>query len=247
MWSDDKPAPHDADGVADDLHAALAAAGEQAPFVLVGHSLGGPYIMDYTRKFPDQVAGLVFVDSSHPDQIEAFRKAKIPGSDKSALPAYVGVIAKLSWTGVPRLILNQSPGESNVPPSTAAEMKAYAPIGFPAAIAEGQSIPVTLSEAGRLRTLGDRPIVVLTSTETAPAAMLKMAGMTAADYDRLNTVKIGLHNDMASWSTRSRHQLVPDALHYIQFDRPDVVIAAVKEVVGEVREGPQKPQRVAAR
>ncbi len=46
-----------------------------------------------------------------------------------------------------------------------------------------------------------------------------------------------LHNDEASWSHHSRHEFVPDAPHYIQFDRPDVVIAAVREVVAEVRSG----------
>ena len=46
-----------------------------------------------------------------------------------------------------------------------------------------------------------------------------------------------MHNEEASWSRHSRHELVPDATHYIQFDRPDVVIAAVREVVGDVRSG----------
>jgi hypothetical protein len=44
-----------------------------------------------------------------------------------------------------------------------------------------------------------------------------------------------MQDEEASWSTNSRHELVPDASHYIQFDRPDLVIAAVKEVVGKVR------------
>src|SRR5215470_2975910 len=58
IWSDDKDGPHDGEGVARDLHAALAAAGESGPFVLTGHSTGGPYITTYTHsstptRFPD--------------------------------------------------------------------------------------------------------------------------------------------------------------------------------------------------
>jgi len=49
MWSDPKDGPQNAKTIAEDLHAALAAAGEKPPFVLVGHSLGGPYIMTYTN------------------------------------------------------------------------------------------------------------------------------------------------------------------------------------------------------
>src|SRR5947209_3339219 len=63
VWSDDKPGPHDGLGVAHDLHATLSAAGENGPFVMVGLSLGGPYISVYTGLYGDQVAGLVYVDS----------------------------------------------------------------------------------------------------------------------------------------------------------------------------------------
>jgi hypothetical protein len=44
-----------------------------------------------------------------------------------------------------------------------------------------------------------------------------------------------LHDEEASWSTSSQHQLIPDAGHYIQFDRPDIVIKAVLSVVNIVR------------
>ena len=43
------------------------------------------------------------------------------------------------------------------------------------------------------------------------------------------------HDDEATWSSHSRHEIVPDATHYIRLDRPDVVINAVREVVDAVR------------
>ena len=76
MWSDPRKAPrrhHDCD----DLHALLANAGERPPFVLVGHSLGGLYVVTYTTTFPNEVAGLVLVDSSHPEQVQRL-KAVVP-------------------------------------------------------------------------------------------------------------------------------------------------------------------------
>ena len=66
-WSDPHDAPLNSKSVAEDLHAALETSGEQGPFVLVGHSLGGSYIMTYTKYFGAAVGGLVFVDTSHPD------------------------------------------------------------------------------------------------------------------------------------------------------------------------------------
>jgi hypothetical protein len=44
-----------------------------------------------------------------------------------------------------------------------------------------------------------------------------------------------LNLDEASWSTRSRQQDVPDSQHYIQFQRPDLVIGAVREVLEKAR------------
>ena len=72
MWSDANSGAQTGKQVAQDLHSALAKAGERAPFVMVGHSLGGPYIMIYTKYFGSDVAGLVFVDPSHPDQVTRF-------------------------------------------------------------------------------------------------------------------------------------------------------------------------------
>src|SRR5437773_2232705 len=44
------------------LHDALAAAGVTPPYVLVGHSLGGTRIRMFAGVYPNEVAGLVFVD-----------------------------------------------------------------------------------------------------------------------------------------------------------------------------------------
>ena len=67
-WSDDADSPQDGVTAAEDLHALLAVAGEHGPYVLVGHSIGGPYAMTYAAQYPEQVAGMVLLDSSSPEQ-----------------------------------------------------------------------------------------------------------------------------------------------------------------------------------
>src|SRR4051812_6397771 len=74
MWSDPVDHPFDSDSTASDLHAALVKSGEHAPWVMVGHSLGGPYIMMFASRYPSEVAGLVMVDISHPDQFARYEK-----------------------------------------------------------------------------------------------------------------------------------------------------------------------------
>ncbi len=65
-WSESAERPQDGIAAAKDLHTLLAAAGEKGPFVLVGHSTGGTYALTYASRYPDQVAGLVLLDSSSP-------------------------------------------------------------------------------------------------------------------------------------------------------------------------------------
>ncbi|MYE07087.1 MAG: alpha/beta hydrolase, partial [Chloroflexi bacterium] len=69
-WSDTGPEPRDALTISTELHRMLRGASEPPPFVLVGHSLGGAFIRVFADRYPDDVAGLVFVDSSHPETEE---------------------------------------------------------------------------------------------------------------------------------------------------------------------------------
>src|SRR5205085_10280616 len=66
-WSGPATQPRTLENVSCDLEGLLAAGGVQPPYILVGHSLGGPYIREFARRNPDTVAGMVFVDSSHED------------------------------------------------------------------------------------------------------------------------------------------------------------------------------------
>jgi pimeloyl-ACP methyl ester carboxylesterase len=53
------------------LHALLAQSGVPAPYVLVGHSFGGLLVRLYATSYPQEVAGLVLVDSTHEDLYRA--------------------------------------------------------------------------------------------------------------------------------------------------------------------------------
>lgn len=229
-WSQPKSGIHDADAVNQDLHALLQAAGEKGPYVLVGHSLGGPYIMNYTRHWPAEVAGLVFVDASHPDQV-ARLKGVMPEANSG--DGGLKLMAATEWMGWARFAKGES--QPNQPAHAAAASRALSPPSIKAAVAEEEAIASTFNEAGKLRTLGDRPIVVLTAMKPFPAALRKQVGMSEAQEAEMHKRWKALQDEEAAWSTRSRHELVPDSTHYIQFGRPDLVIKAVDEVVGEVR------------
>ncbi len=231
MWSDAKQGGQDADGVADDLHAALQAAGIRGPLVMVCHSLGGPYLMDYTRKYGDEVKGLVFVDCSHPDQI-AKLGGKVPKANE--VPLLWKTANALAWTGIMRLVPD-SGGSPGVPERVTTIGKAYLPETFGGSIKEMEGILATFREGGALRDLGDRPLVVLTAMQPHPKEILAQLKMTAQESQEMQGRWELLGKDEASWSRRSRQQSVPDSMHYIQYQRPDLVIQAVTEVVETVR------------
>jgi pimeloyl-ACP methyl ester carboxylesterase len=234
MWSDPAPS-YTPVGIADDLHAALNAAGERGPFVLVGHSLGGPIELIYTKRFGDQVAGLVMVDASHPDQVARFREIGI--SAKMWAVKAIEVAASFSWTGVVRAYSNGVKPMTNESPALAQVRGAWTPRSIAAAISELEALDAILAEASTARALGDRPLVVLTAMKPMTAAQRKTAGFTEAQAAQQKKVWYAMHQDEASWSTAGRQVVVDDATHYIQFDRPDVVIAAVGDVVKAVRGG----------
>ena len=66
-WSDHAELPRSATEVTDELRSLLRVAGVPAPYVLVGHSLGGLYARRFAQRFPADVAGLVFLDPAHED------------------------------------------------------------------------------------------------------------------------------------------------------------------------------------
>ncbi len=61
-------APRDGAHVIEELRATLRRLDLLPPYVLVGHSLGGLYVQFYARRYPQEVSGLVLVDSTHPQQ-----------------------------------------------------------------------------------------------------------------------------------------------------------------------------------
>jgi pimeloyl-ACP methyl ester carboxylesterase len=235
MWSETAPGDFDSQRTAQDLHTALIEAGEQTPFVMVGHSAGGIHIMTFTSLYDKEVAGLVFVDASHPNQFEQLRKVNDKFADLGIVNKIPPLLVDaLSRIGVIRLITALGLPLEHIPSIVISTTTPYVPQSASSVLKELQAIDTTFANA-KFRQLGDRPIVVLTATQPPNPEELKLMQMSTAQERAINAVWQKLHQDMATWSSHSRHELVSDASHYIQFDRPDVVIKAIKEVVNDVR------------
>jgi pimeloyl-ACP methyl ester carboxylesterase len=246
MWSGPLQAGEvrDAAAVARDLGRLLDAAAEPGPFVVVGHSLGGPYALVFTAARPANVAGLVLVDASHPEQEARLRPAV--GDLTGKMASQMGVARVLAASGGMRLFLQpdtaQFPG---FPPPQLAVAGRFQPQGMPAVMAEAAALGASMEQARVTtavgdrplgeRPLGDRPLVVLTALRPLGANELAQMQISERQSAAMRAIWDTLQVEEATWSTRGRHVRVPDSGHYLQFDRPDLVIGAVREVVDHVR------------
>lgn len=71
-WSDPGPMPRSAQTIASELHALLQAAHERGPFIIVAHSFGGYAAQIFARTYPTELAAMLLVDASSPDQLVTF-------------------------------------------------------------------------------------------------------------------------------------------------------------------------------
>jgi pimeloyl-ACP methyl ester carboxylesterase len=244
LWSDPNTGTVDINSIAQDLHEALIKSGETGPWVMVGYSAGGPSTMIFTSRYASEVAGLVFVDASHPDQIVPMQK--ITGIAPGALPPVLiplsEILARIGLVRLISMVMPQGNTYPNVPPQASQVVEAYFPQNISSFLKGVQSDDASIAAAGNFRKLGDRPLVVLTATRKLSPDELQAAGMSKEQEIQMQTLWSQLQADLATWSTHSRHEIVPDASHAIQFDRPNVVIKAVNEVVIKVRKTKAKNQ-----
>jgi hypothetical protein len=126
-------------------------------------------------------------------------------------------------------------GQDKLPKDATAKLAAYASSSVVGATSELDGFDATMDDARAVRSFGDRPVIALTALKPLSAEELSSLKMKASDGARFKAEWKQLGAEQAALSTRGRQQTVPDAGHYIQIDRPDIVIAAVRDVVGEVR------------
>ena len=161
-WSEEAAGPRDGIQSATELHTLLAKAGEHGPYVLAGYSTGGTYAMTYASRYPSEVTGMVLLDSSSPEQFT--RMPAFPSQYEMMRRAY-GLLPTLARTGIGQLL----PGASPLPAEDAARVEALtsAPKSFRNQRDETSVLRQVFEQAQSLATLGDRPLVVLTASDTA--------------------------------------------------------------------------------
>ena len=201
--SDEAAAPQDGVALATDLHTLLDRAGVPGPYVLVGHSSGGPYVRVFAGRYPDDVAGMVLLDAQ-------------PADAFAALPAYPGFYATF------RTVATLSPSLARV--GLLGPLLGLSPNESTAAAARGARdefivLPTVLQQSSTLTSIGDRPLIVVTAgAEADPgwvAAQESMPRLSTASVHRILTT--ATHNSLVSGvDTAASIQAILDVLTSIR-------------------------------
>lgn len=230
LWSDRGEEPRDAHRIADELHTLLAAASESPPYVLVGHSLGGLLVRVFADRYPGEVSGFVFVDASHPQQMER-APPEVAKAMAEAMPKPL-LMKTLAATGALRLGSRLSSDDSNEQATDVTSL--LLPRTVPGLLAEIDAIEDIASQAAQTQSFGELPIVVLT------AGRLPDPLPPGVDEDiaaRMQEVWLVLQSELATLSSNVDHRVIEEASHYIHYDDPDAVLTAIADVVTAARQG----------
>lgn len=219
-WSDPGPKPCDAGQSARDAHTALEKLGIAGPYVLVGHSYGGITIRAFTSLYRDEVAGMVLVDGSHPDQWVRM------GVSSKAIGISNYVAGFLARFGVFRIFNGEYKRlAGDLPAQQYAELMAIA--SSPRSLSTGGAALLVWDDISRhiandASDLGDLPLVVLSVTEQ-PLKGMELTGLQA---------------ELPTLSTNSEHITVQGANHeglVSQQKHAHVVTEAILCVINRVR------------
>jgi pimeloyl-ACP methyl ester carboxylesterase len=201
--SDEAAAPQDGVALATDLHTLLDRAGVPGPYVLVGHSSGGPYVRVFAGRYPDDVAGMVLLDAQ-------------PADAFAALPAYPGFYATF------RTVATLSPSLARV--GLLGPLLGLSANESTAAAARGGRdefivLPTVLQQSSTLTSIGDRPLIVVTAgAEADPgwvAAQESMPRLSTASVHRI--LATATHNSLVSGvDTPASIQAILDVLTSIR-------------------------------
>jgi len=230
-WSEASPNRRTASTEVEELHILLANANISGSYVMVGQSLGGMLVRMYAHNYPDEVVGLVLVDSTHeelairsPESVKAIQEM----NEQSRIFAY------LSSSGIMALAPQNIPNPG-LPEDAYAQYQAIEATtkGIETFLAESNAIEESSAEARALRmtSFGDMPLIVLSAGHGD-----SIPSFTDAENQQLWELLQTGQSELVVLSSEGKQIMAEQSGHHIQLEQPDLVIDAIHEMLDSFRE-----------
>lgn len=201
--------------VVERLHKLLTTLNIKAPYLLVGHSIGGPYIRLFASKYPSEVAGLVFIDPT--DYMLTKKEDEYAQKVSKSLTGYREI-----W----KINLKTMANDTSMPISVRNEAKRelYA------------STPIFFKEYQHLEPLKDIPVTVIISYakpvepyEIEMNKKLKLGINITPWWKEFDNIRIQHYTNLIRNNHNSKMILLPGYSHGIQYQDPELVGEAVAD------------------
>lgn len=240
-FSSASPAQQSVDETTRDLERALQANKMDGPFVLVGHSIGAYEALLFADQNAPAVAGMVLVDPSIPDQSARLIRVapETTRVNDSSLSSFISQRRACADA------LDRRPSDApactqygeEMPASVSSALarmdRSPAPIRTTASLLENITKDTTLAVNGE-RNYGSMPMIILSASNSFVAPQ-GASGATRLSISREQDELTKGHIELAALSLRGERRFVSDAGHYLQLEHPDIVTAAVIDVINQAR------------
>ncbi|WP_333597238.1 alpha/beta hydrolase [Chryseobacterium flavum] len=224
LWSERGEQPKTGEKMAEELHRLLEKANTPKPYILVGHSFGGTLIRFFVKKYPEDIVGIVLVDSQYPDD-KKYLSPELYKIVNQGLPA--GFLKFANAFGAARLMFRNM-----FPPGTDYQyqnsiMPALLYKSADAVLEEQDQMSAVKRNAALINSFGNIPLSVLTAADTGrydgfiKDPNLKNEMLEAWDK---------MQKDLLLLSSDSKQILVPNSGHYMNQDQPKVIEDAINEM-----------------
>ncbi len=248
-WSDSSLAPRTSLQIAKELDELLISARERGPFVLVGHSFGGYTVRMFTKLYPSSVVGIVLVDSEHYDDgstqkewhdaLPASIKVQIARRDKQR-QLWDRIVEPIKLhLGLDRLVVALGGiHSSSFSKDLQGEVLFLEQQPKYIKAVESEDRFDDQRNAFQIRTsgnFGDRPLIVLTA-EKAYAGDPNEDLLTTDQKEARDKIWYQLQAEYAHLSRRGKQMIIRGSSHEMPADRPDAIVAAIKEVGEQLSE-----------
>src|SRR5215204_2087992 len=228
-WSEAGAQPRTSEQIAGELHTLLGNAGVRGPYVLVGHSFGGTNMQVYGSQYPDEVAGMVLVDSALEDE-----KAVALTQSHQPSPLLLKIYATIGLTRLPYTLGGETSGLTS-PELEDEQAASSSHRKHIFAVADETSSLEESFDENRTdpMSLGDKPLMVL----TAGSVELTGTGLSQAQVNLIDKLHSESQAALTRRSENAKQIIAEDSGHYIQVEQPDLVTEAIRQVVEAARTG----------